>query len=292
MGVSRIVMSDSQDVKIYPSDKLVTVKKGRDFTFGGSIQAGKLQYYGKEYYFHYDPFVIDLLNVDSVSFMADSFEKDDRGYTTLVKVKNVLEQVTGTLELDAPSNKSGLQQEKYPQFPKFNSTKESYVFYDKSSIQRGVYNRDKFYYRSEPFQLDSLDNFTNAGLTFTGTLVSGGIFPDIKEPIGLQPDYALGFTRSTGAAGLPLYGKKATFTSEISLNSRGLQGRVNWCTSRHRSVRGPWSSALTARSVGPTRSPTDRPPHPAKFRKWWAATSSFVWSPPRTTCAPRNCASQ
>ncbi len=79
MGVSRIVMSDSQDVKIYPSDKLVTVKKGRDFTFGGSVQAGKLQYYGKEYYFHYDPFVIDLLNVDSVSFMADSFEKNEQG---------------------------------------------------------------------------------------------------------------------------------------------------------------------------------------------------------------------
>jgi len=234
MGVARIVMSDSQDVKIFPSEKLVTVKKGRDFTFGGSVQAGKLQYYGKEYYFHYAPFVIDLLNVDSVSFMADSFEKNGEGITTLVRVKNVLEQVTGTLEIDETSNKSGIQQVKgedgkmkgkYPQFPKFNSSKESYVFYDKRTIQRGVYNRDKFYYKSDPFQIDSLDNFTNKGLKFTGTLVSGGIFPDIKEPIGLQPDYALGFVRSTGEAGLPLYGKKAMFTSDISLNSRGLQGK-------------------------------------------------------------------
>ena len=233
-GVARIIMSDSQDVKIFPSEKLVTVKKGRDFTFGGSVQAGKLQYYGKEYYFHYAPFVIDLLNVDSVSFMADSFEKNEEGVTTLVRVKNVLEQVTGTLEIDEPSNKSGMQQVKgpdgkmqgkYPQFPKFNSTKESFVFYDKRTIQRGVYGRDKFYYRSDPFQIDSLDNFTNKGLNFTGTLVSGGIFPDIKEPIGLQPDYALGFVRSTGEAGLPLYGKKAKFTADISLNSRGLQGK-------------------------------------------------------------------
>lgn len=234
MGVSRIVMSDSQDVKIFPSQKLVTVKKGRDFTFGGSVQAGKLQYYGKEYYFHYDPFVIDLLNVDSVSFMADSFEKNEQGQHTLVRVKNVLEQVTGTLEIDAASNKSGIQQvkgadgkmqAKYPEYPKFNSSKESYVFYDRRTIQRGVYNRDKFYYRSDPFQIDSLDNFTNEGLNFTGTLVSGGIFPDIKEPLGLQPDYALGFVRSTGEAGMPLYGKKAKFTSEIALNSRGLQGK-------------------------------------------------------------------
>lgn len=234
MGVARVIVSDSQDVKIYPSDKLVTVKKGRDLTFGGSVQAGKLQYYGKEYYFHYAPFVIDLLNVDSVSFMADSFDKNEEGQTTLVRVKNVLEQVTGTLEIDEPSNKSGLQQVKgpdgkmtgkYPQFPKFNSTKESYVFYDKRTTQRGVYKRDKFYYRSDPFQIDSLDNFTNAGLNFSGTLVSGGIFPDIKERLGLQPDYALGFVRNTGEAGMPLYGKKAKFTAEISLNSRGLQGK-------------------------------------------------------------------
>jgi hypothetical protein len=223
-GVARIIVSDSQDVKIFPKDRLVTLKKGRDFTFGGAIQAGKLTFHGKEYYFHYEPFTIDLLNVDSVSFMATSFEKNERGEHTLVKVKNVLEQVSGTLEIDAPSNKGGLQQKKYPAFPKFNSARESFVFYDRGTIQRGVYARDKFYYRSDPFQIDSLDNFTNDGLTFTGVLVSGGIFPDIREPLGLQPDYALGFVRETGEAGLPLYGRKAKFTSSIALNSRGLQG--------------------------------------------------------------------
>lgn len=223
-GVATILMSDSQDVRIYPAEKTITIKKNRDFTFGGSIKAGRLQYYGKEYYFHYDPFTIDLLNVDSVSFMASSFEKNEQGQHTLVRVKNVLEQVTGTLVIDAPSNKSGRQQEEYPQYPIFNSTRESYVYYDKRSIQRGAYGRDKFYYRSDPFVIDSLDNFSNAGLTFTGTLVSAGIFPDIKEPLRLQPDYALGFVRPTGDGGMPLYGRKAKFTSTVTLNSRGLQG--------------------------------------------------------------------
>ena len=83
---------------------------------------------------------------------------------------------------------------KYPQFPKFNSAKESYVFYDKKDIQRGVYDRDKFYYKSDPFQIDSLDDFTNKGLNFPGILVSAGIFPDIRETLGLQPDYALGLS--------------------------------------------------------------------------------------------------
>ena len=224
VGVSRIVVSDSQDVKIYPSDQKLTIKKGRDFTFGGMIQAGKLQFHGKEYYFHYEPFSVDLLNVDSVSFYADAFEPDENGETALVRVRNVLEQVSGTLEIDQPSNKSGLQQEKYPQFPKFNSAKESFVFYDAKDIQLGVYNRDRFYYRSDPFQIDSLDNFTNSGLFFPGTLVSAGIFPDIREPLRVQTDYALGFVRGTGDGGMPLYGKRSKFDNTITLNHNGLQG--------------------------------------------------------------------
>ena len=223
-GVARIIVSDSQDVRIFPAERQVTIKKGRDFTFGGAIQAGKLRFYGKEYYFHYDPFTIDLLNVDSVGFLADSFEPDEQGRTYLVEVRNVLESVTGSLEIDEPSNKGGLLQEKYPQFPKFNSTKESFVYYDKKDIQQGVYDRDRFFYRSDPFQIDSLDNFTNEGLTFSGTLVSAGIFPDIREPLTLQTDYALGFIRATGDGGLPLYGRKAKFGNIITLNYDGLQG--------------------------------------------------------------------
>lgn len=223
-GVARILVSDSQDVVIYPKDGDVTVKKGRDFTFGGKVSAGKLNFFGKDYYFHYDPFIIDLLNVDSVSFYADSFEKNENGETSLVRVKNVLEKVTGTLEIDQPTNKNGLLQKEYPEFPKFNSAQESYVFYDRKAIQQGVYDRDKFYYKSDPFQIDSLDNFTNDGLHFSGVLTSAGIFPDIREPLRLQTDYSLGFVRPTGEAGLPLYGKKATFTNTVTLNYKGLQG--------------------------------------------------------------------
>jgi hypothetical protein len=223
-GVSRIVLSDSQDVKIYPKDKEVVVKKGRDLSFSGVVQAGKLTFYGQDYYFHYTPFTIDLPNVDSVSFQADSFDPDEQGRTFLVRVKNVLESVSGSLELDDSGNKSGLKQENFPQYPKFNSTKESFVYYDKKTTQKGVYVRDKFYFRSDPFQIDSLDNFTNKGLNFPGTLVSGGIFPDIRETLGLQTDYALGFVRPTGEGGMPLYGNKARFTNDVILNSKGLQG--------------------------------------------------------------------
>ncbi|MBK6894756.1 MAG: hypothetical protein IPH00_16910 [Flavobacteriales bacterium] len=60
-------------MNIHPAEKLRTIKKDRDFSFGGVVKAGKLTYYGKEYFFHYEPFAIDLLNVDSVGFLAESF---------------------------------------------------------------------------------------------------------------------------------------------------------------------------------------------------------------------------
>lgn len=223
-GVARVVLSDSQDVRIYPKGQVVTIKKGRDFSFDGVVKAGKLTFHGDDYFFHYDQFLIDLLSVDSVEFAADSFEPDQNGRYRLVRVRNVLEGVKGILEVDAPDNKNGLQEEKYPEYPKFHSTQQSYVHYDRSTIQNGAYTRDGFYFRSDPFVLDSLDNFHNQGLQFDGTLVSAGIFPDIHETLRLQPDYALGFVRPTGDGGLPLYGHKAKFSETITLNNTGLHG--------------------------------------------------------------------
>jgi len=219
-GVRRIILSDSQSVKIYPAEQMVTIKKNRDFNFAGVVQAGKLHYFGKEYAFKYDPFMIDLINVDSVSIYADRFENDG----SWVRVKNVIEQIQGTLEIDLPTNKSGLLSQEYPGFPVFTSNQESYVFYDNKRIQKGVYGKDRFYFQTEPFQLDSLDDFSNVRLNFDGTLVSAGIFPDLNETLVLQRDYSLGFTRTTETSGLPLYAAKAHFTDTIRLNYNGLQG--------------------------------------------------------------------
>lgn len=219
-GVKRIILSDSQEVKIYPAKNMVTIQKNRDFNFAGVVQAGKLHYFGKEYSFKYDPFMIDLINVDSVAFYADAFDDESRW----VRVKNVLEQVQGVLEVDHPTNKSGLLAEDHPGFPVFSSNKESYVFYDNGKIQEGVYGRDRFYFQTDPFKLDSLDDFSNAGFDFAGTLVSAGIFPDLDESLTLQPDYALGFVRTTPSSGLPLYAAKANFSDTIRLDFNGLQG--------------------------------------------------------------------
>ena len=95
---------------------------------------------------------------------------------------------------------------------------------DKRSIYKGVYNRDKFYFKLDPFNIDSLDNFRNEGLRFEGNFSSAGIFPTFKEILTLQKDYSLGFIRQTPPGGFDAYGGKAKYNNEIRLSNKGLRG--------------------------------------------------------------------
>lgn len=223
-GVSRITISDSQDVKIYPYEKQLTLKKNRSFEFAGTVYSGKFEFYGSEYFFDYDQFKIDLINVDSCRLKVRAFEPNKFGKYPLVRLKSVLENIKGNILIDNPFNKSGLQTKKYPEYPIFNCTEEPYVYYDKDYVYNKVYDRERFYFQMVPFTIDSLDNFDVATMKFPGTLVSAGIFPDITDELKIQTDYSLGFELPVPEGGYPLYGGKATFENEISLSHDGLQG--------------------------------------------------------------------
>ena len=143
MGVRQISMSDSQSVTIYPAEQKVILKKNRDFTFAGIVHAGRFDFFGKEFSFNYDKFKIDLKNVDSLRIMVRSREPDAYGEYPLVKVRTVIEEINGDLEIDNPANKSG--RKPFPVYPIFNSFKESHAYYDKKSIQNGKYQKKNFY---------------------------------------------------------------------------------------------------------------------------------------------------
>jgi hypothetical protein len=155
-----------------------------------------------------------MAEIDSCVIYVDDFTRapDNFGNYPKTRVKNVLSGLSGTLEIDHPTNKSGYHSKDYPQYPILTCNKTSNVFYDSYSIQKGKYKRDGFYYEVEPFQIDSLDNFNKKNLKFQGTLVSGGIFPDIKEPLVLMEDNSLGFQINTTDSGFLAYGGKATVT--------------------------------------------------------------------------------
>jgi hypothetical protein len=223
-GVSEILMSDSQNVVIYPKNKEVILKKNRNYTFAGRVKAGKFEFFGKEFSFDYDQFKVNLNNVDSLRMIVDGKVMDAYGKLVQVPCKTVIENINGDLLIDHPGNKSGIFSKNLAQYPIFNSKRESFAYYDRKTIQKGVYKRDKFYFKLEPFTIDSLDNFSNAGLNFKGKFSSAGIFPDFQEPIVLQKDYSLGFERATPVGGFALYGNKGKYNSMIKLSNEGLRG--------------------------------------------------------------------
>lgn len=223
-GVRRITISDSQDVNIFPKDEELILKRNRCFQFAGTVYSGKFEFYGSEYYFDYDAFKIDLINVDSCRLKVYAFEPNKYGKYPLVRLKSVLENIKGNILIDNPYNKSGIQNDKYPEYPIFNCTEEPFVYYDKPYVYDKVYDRENFYFQMVPFTIDSLDNFDVSTMKFPGTLVSAGIFPNITNELKIQEDYSLGFEIPVPAGGYPLYGGTATFENEIKLSHDGLQG--------------------------------------------------------------------
>lgn len=223
-GVRQIFLSDSQNVFVYPRNQEIVLKKNRNFTFSGRVNAGRFEFFGKEFDFEYDKFKLNLPNIDSMRMYVRAKEVDENGEFPLVKVRTVVENMNGELLIDHFNNKSGVRTKDHPQYPVFTSKKPSFVYYDRRSIQKGVYNRDKFYFRLNPFQFDSLNRFTNEALAFDGTMSSAGIFPDFEEKLTLQPDYSLGFIRNTPPGGFAMYGNKGKFENKIKLSNEGLRG--------------------------------------------------------------------
>ncbi|NNC94880.1 MAG: hypothetical protein HKN92_04910 [Chitinophagales bacterium] len=231
-GVSSVPISDTAFVYIFPREKKITVKKNRDMLFGGTIFAGRMDFFGNDFYFNYEPFTIDLGAVDSfIINIPDGDKLDEYGDPILKPINSQIENVVGLLEVDAPINKSG--RGKLPQFPKLTSKEDAFIFYQYRNALGEVYMKENFYFMVDPFKLDSLRTFSPSVLNFSGKLKSAGIFPDIEETVMLQPDLSLGFVTSTPGTGLSLFGGKGKYTGEIRLNNFGLRGggKVNYLTS-------------------------------------------------------------
>jgi len=228
LGIHNIQLSEERDVHLYPKDGLLVVKKNRDFIFNGQIYAGggRLNLFGKNFIFHYDEFKLDLNEIDSIQLSVPVWpiQKDMYNNEILAKVKTVIEAVNGELRIDDPTNKSGLRKDSFPGFPIFRSFEDSYAYYDRETIYDGIYDRDRFSFNLQPFEIDSLDNYTAKGLAFSGTFESAGIFPSFDDTLRLQEDYSLGFTRKTPNDGFAIYGGKGKYYNDIHLSHKGLKG--------------------------------------------------------------------
>lgn len=221
-GVRNIQLSDSQNVVINPKNYQVRLKKNRDFEFDGMVKAGRFVIHGEKFVFSYADFAVEMPLVDSLQFWVKPFEEHKDKYRNRKYVESVIQGFQGELLIDNPNNKSGRQS--FPKFPILSNEKNAYVYYDKNCVHRNVYKNDEFYYRLDPFTIDSLDDFSTEGLQFSGYLASGGIFPVIEHPLAVQKDYSLGFTHETPSEGYNIYGGKGHYKNTISLSNQGLEG--------------------------------------------------------------------
>ncbi len=224
-GCEFFVLSDPQIVNVYPMNELVTVKKNRNMVFSGRVIGGLFDFVTHNCQFDYDRFLVDMDVIDTLIMYVEDKDgpMDMYGDYKLQRVRSEIEELSGVLYVDAPGNKSGMTD--YPDYPIFEARKGGKVFYDQPYVLGGVYDRNKFYYAVNQFRIVNLDNFVIDSMKFGGALISGGIFPDIAEPLKVQPDFSLGFVHNTG--GLPMYGTRGAYQGRISLSNRGLRGKGN-----------------------------------------------------------------
>lgn len=230
-GVEEVELSKLRRVKVFPEAGKLQVKKNRDFNFSGLVAAGLFRFYSHESNFIYDSFQLRMTHVDSmVFFVPDRNIPENALNKRFIKVSNYLSDLNGTLFIDDPTNKSGLQ--RMPLFPVFESLDESYVYFDKPNIQSGSLDRERFYFVADPFVLDSLDDTNTHLWQFEGYLYAADIFPGFREPLRVMEDYSLGFDHNVPADGYKMFGNKATYYNNIHLSDNGFygEGRIAYLT--------------------------------------------------------------
>ena len=235
---SAISLSDRKRVVIVPDFGRITFTGNQNFKFSGGILAGMFEFFTKDSEFQYKDFSIEMNKVDSLRFYA-------RYDNHIIPVDGTLERLKGRLEIDHGDNKSSRYET--PDYPIFRSEAEGFKFYRK--INGGVFHPGsvdsvmtaadldgKFFYSVYPFVVDSLNDLSMRKVKFEGELVSGGIMPNIVQPLVVMEDFSLGFVHQIGddeSASYPLYGDLGRFHNKVFLSKTGFfgEGQLDYQTS-------------------------------------------------------------
>jgi len=237
-GCDFFVISDAQIVNVYPMNERVKVMKDRDMEFSGRIIAGLFDFVTHKCHFDYEKFLVKMDNIDSlVMYVEDKNGPQNMyGEYQLTKVQSSIEDIAGILYVDMPHNKSGKIDN--PKYPYFTATEPGKVYYDHPQTFNRHYDRTKFFFALDLFTIVNLDNFDTDSIRFSGELVSGGIFPNIRHDLKVRPDFSLGFIHNTGETPLAAYTGKGHYTGIIDLSNRGLRGKkstIDYLTSTTKS---------------------------------------------------------
>ena len=212
-----IQISENKKVNIIPNDNLVYKKDG-NFTTSGKLVVGPLNMYGKEYDFNYKKYMINLNVVDLLKIRIATGKYNKFGKPILKTITSDIENISGYVQIDIANNKSGMYNLK--EYPIFTCVDYSYIYWDHPTIQKGKYLKNKFYYKLNPFVLDSLSIGRTKNIVFNG-IFNSNIFQPFKQQISIQKDFSLGF--NINRSDFVAY-KKAKFYGNLFLNKNGLKG--------------------------------------------------------------------
>lgn len=221
-GVYSVTLNHRHFVHLFPKGEKLKVTENRDMSWDGTLFGGMLDFFGRDFFFNYDRYDVQVVDTDSMVFNIPTGEEDEYGAPVVEPLKTVFSGVTGVLEIDQPYNKAGFQE--LIGYPRFVSESPAYVYYDTKTQHGDKYGRDSFNFEIEPFEIDSLNEFNFFTQEFKGAFNSAGIFPKLEETLSLREDKSLGFVATTPPEGFDLYKGLGRYYETIDLSNRGLRG--------------------------------------------------------------------
>lgn len=225
--VQGVQISDANNLNIYltPADGDMVLKRNRDIDYNGKVTVGQVTATGTSFHFDYEAFQIRLDSIKDMNMNVTDSMDIRNGQYQQKQLGSTLTELSGIVQLNDPTNKSGKQ--KIGGYPRLSSTSPGKIFYERG--MRGedgttyYYDTAQFYFIVDTFTFEDINNITNTNLPFTGVLHTN-ILPDIRHDLSIRPDRSLGFKAETPAEGYPIYGGKATFYKSFDLSNKGLRG--------------------------------------------------------------------
>ncbi|MBK8290045.1 MAG: hypothetical protein IPK96_02875 [Flammeovirgaceae bacterium] len=153
-GVEEFNVSDSLNVIIKPDSSRITFLQNRDIKFNGTINAGNFEITGRDFTLKYDSFFINMNHIDSIRFYVtekngtrrrvnNSMVGADSTAAAAGGMQASSNKTAGTLFINRPDNKSG--KIKYPNYPRLDATAGGVIYFDRSEVLNGAYDRSVFF---------------------------------------------------------------------------------------------------------------------------------------------------
>ncbi|MEN3040491.1 MAG: hypothetical protein ABDH66_03000 [Bacteroidia bacterium] len=234
-GVEVVVFADSHIVEIAPYKRTIYLGENRSMRFAGRLAAGKTDLYVRpepRMQFDYANFKILFFNVDSLKFKPERdilFQQGRYPKVARSLASLRIENVSGCIYIDLPSNKSG--RKVIPYYSILDCYSESYKYWESEATQNRQYSRNRLYFELDPFMIDSLETFSMLGLEFHGVFYSDSIFPPFRDTLKAVPDGTYGIME-VFAQGTPVYKGKGKFYGRVAMDNFALhgQGEIHYLT--------------------------------------------------------------